>query len=117
MQINMSGHHIEITDSMRKAVNKKLKKIESHHPKLDQVTVLVSVEKNRQQVNISTQYLGANVTVKAAANDLYEAIPDAASKLDSALGKRKTAASPNRNEKYVAETSMPIDSDTEEEFY
>ncbi len=89
MQINLSGHHVEITDGIREAVQAKFSKVESHHPSVDALTVIVTVERNEQTVEAKTQFLGASVSVQGANSDMYAAIADAAKKLDSALSHRK----------------------------
>jgi putative sigma-54 modulation protein len=99
MQINLSGHHVDITDGIRNAVNSKFSKIESHYPDISTLSVALTVERQAQKVDLTTQYLGATVAVHAAHNDLYAAIADAARKLDSALTKRKGAIGQHRNAK------------------
>jgi len=36
MQLNLTGHHIEITDSLRSYVNEKMERIERHFDKVCQ---------------------------------------------------------------------------------
>ncbi|MDQ2077618.1 ribosome hibernation-promoting factor, HPF/YfiA family [Marinimicrobium sp. ABcell2] len=99
MQINLSGHHLDITDGIRSAVNSKFAKIESHYPDISSLSVALTVERQEQRVDLTTQYLGATVAVHAAQGDLYAAIADAARKLDAALAKRKGALGAHRNAK------------------
>jgi ribosomal subunit interface protein len=89
MQINLSGHHVEITDGIREAVHNKFSKVESHYPSLDSLTVIATVERNEQRVEAKTQYLGASIAVQGANHDMYVAIAEAAKKLESALSHRK----------------------------
>lgn len=91
MQINLSGHHVDITDGIREAVDTKFTKVSSHHPQLDDVSVTVTVDKNEQSVEAKGQYMGAPVVVQSADKDMYAAIASAAKKFDSALGHRKGA--------------------------
>lgn len=89
MKIDLSGHHLEITDGIREAVENKFLKISSHHPDVDSLTIILNVERNEQTVDAKTQFLGATVNVKACNHDLYAAIADAVKKLDAALKNRK----------------------------
>jgi putative sigma-54 modulation protein len=89
MQINLSGHHVEITDGIRTAVQGKFSKIESHYPAIDAVSIVLTVERNEQSVEAKTQFLGAPVAVQGSDDDLYVAIGDAARKLEAALAHRK----------------------------
>ena len=96
MQINLSGHHVDITDGIREAVNNKFSKIKSHYPNLDTLSIILTVEKNEQSVEAKTQYLGAPVAVQGSNSDMYVAIAEAAKKLDSALSHRKGATTSHR---------------------
>ena len=42
MQINIAGHHVEVTDGIRESVNNKFKKIASHYPSLDSISVTLT---------------------------------------------------------------------------
>jgi putative sigma-54 modulation protein len=97
MQINLSGHHVEITDGIRTAVQSKFSKIQSHYPSLDALSIVLTVERNEQSVEAKTQFLGAPVAVQGTDNDLYVAIGDAARKLEAALAHRKGSHSAHRH--------------------
>lgn len=99
MQINLSGHHVEITDGIRTAVQNKFSKVQSHYPSLDALSVVLTVERNQQTVEARTQYLGASVAVQGIDNDLYVAIGEAAKKMESALAHRKGANASHRHDK------------------
>lgn len=113
MQIHLSGHHLNITDGIRDAVHNKLAKIESHYPDLDSLSAVLTVERQAQKAEMTTQYLGAKVAVHATNSDLYAAIGDAVRKLDAALAKRKGAAGAHRHEKPVLTEEEPVTLDDE----
>ena len=91
MNINLSGHHVDITDGIREAVDSKFAKIQKHYPDLDDLSMALTVERHVQAVEVTTQFKGAPVAVHAENHDLYAAIAGAAKKLDAALAKRKGA--------------------------
>ena len=99
MQIQLSGHHVEITDGIREAVNSKFSKVQSHYPVLDALQIIVTIERNEQKVEASTLYAGANVSAHASDTDLYVAISETARKLEAALSHRKGATQQHRKEK------------------
>ena len=49
MQVNITGHHVELTDALRDYVNEKLERVERHYDNITTVQVTLSVEKERQQ--------------------------------------------------------------------
>lgn len=99
MQINLSGHHVTVTDAIKENVESKLGKVANHFPQLDSANVTLTVERSSQSIEVTTQYLGAPVAVQASDQDMYSAIAQAAKKLEAALTHRKGAVKSNRHDK------------------
>jgi len=89
MQINITGHHLDITESIREAVNNKLGKMQQHFPNISSLNVILTVEKKQQIAEVRTHFLGQDFTAKASADDLYKAIGDMASKLTGLMQRKK----------------------------
>ena len=49
MQINLTGHHLDITPSLRSYVATKLNRIERHFDHVITVHIILSVEKERKK--------------------------------------------------------------------
>ena len=60
MQVNLSGHHIDVTDSMRAYVEEKLARLERHFDHLTNVQVILSVEKLEQKAEAILHLAGGN---------------------------------------------------------
>lgn len=101
MKVEISGHHVEVTDSMREAVTKKFQKISSHYPDVKSLSIILNVEKNEQTIDAKTQFMGTTVHVKASNQDLYAAIADAVKKMDAALKNKKGSARSHLHDKPV----------------
>ena len=99
MHIELSGHHVEITDGIRENINTRFSKIESHYPQISSLNITLTVERNIQRVEASTQFFGATVAVSAESQEMYAAIADAVKKLDSALSHRKGSQTSFRQNK------------------
>lgn len=91
MQINVSGHHIDVTTALSKFVKSKFAKLEQRHPQLGAISVILTVDRNEQKVEVNTQYQGARICVHASNDDLYAAITSSSKKIGSALSHRKGA--------------------------
>ena len=102
MKINLSGHHVEVTDSIREHVEEKFSKIANHFPTLISLNVILSKEHNKHQVELTTNYEGSRISAKAADDVMYPAIASAAKKLDSALKHRKGQLKANLHSKPVS---------------
>ena len=89
MQINVTGHHVELTDGLNEAVSQKCNKIAKHFPDMASVNVILTVDKNTQTAEATTHFLGQDLVAKANADDLYQAIAEMAAKLEKSMQKRK----------------------------
>ena len=89
MQINVSGHHVEVTDSLRSYVTSKLDRLERHFDKIIQMNVILTVEKQRQKAESTIMISGGEVYAESESEDLYTAIDKLADKLDRQLLKQK----------------------------
>jgi ribosomal subunit interface protein len=99
MKINLSGHHVEISASVKEDIDAKFSKIASHFPTLIALDVIVSKEHNQHQVEVTTNYEGGRISVKGIDDVMYPAIASAIKKLDAALKHRKGQLKANLHEK------------------
>jgi putative sigma-54 modulation protein len=98
-QITIAGHHVEVTESMTEAVNSKLQKVLNHYPEITTLKVFLSVEKRSQTAEVVAHYLGQDLVAKATSEDLYAALTDLKSKLETSLKKRKATVKSHQSEK------------------
>ena len=89
MQINLSGHHIEITDSLRDYVNNKFAKLERHFDHINNVYVTLNVEKLNQKAEAKLNVNGGEVFATSEHSDMYAAIDTLIDKLDRQVLKHK----------------------------
>ena len=89
MQLNLSGQHIEITDSLRHHVDKKFKKLTRHFEHVTNVHVILTVEKLRQKAESTVHAGGADLFASDENENMYTAIENLVAKLDRQLIKHK----------------------------
>jgi putative sigma-54 modulation protein len=89
MQLNLSGHHVDITPAMREYVTTKLERLERHFDHVTNAHVVLSVEKLRQKAEATVHVTGGNLFADAVAEDMYAAIDALADKLDRQIRKHK----------------------------
>ena len=99
MKINLSGHHVEVTNSIREHVHEKFLKVATHFPTLIALDVIISKEHGKHHVELSTNYEGATVAASSTEEIMYPAIASAAKKLDAALKHRKGQLKANLHSK------------------
>jgi len=89
MQLDITGQHLEITDSLRNYVTEKMEKIERHFDHVGNVHVVLNVEKNRQMVEAKVNVTGGELFANAEDIDMYAAIDALVEKLDRQVKKHK----------------------------
>ena len=89
MQLDVTGHHIDLTDSLREYVASKLEKIERHFEHVTDVHCILTVEKLRQKAEATVAVNGAKIYADATDEDMYAAIDALVDKLDRQVKKYK----------------------------
>jgi len=89
MQINLSGHHVEITSSLREYVNTKFSKLERHFDQINNVYVVLTIEKLNQIAEATVHLTGTEVHATATSEDMYASIDALIEKLDRQVLKHK----------------------------
>ncbi len=89
MQINLTGHHIDITPALRSYVNEKLEKLGRHFDGVGNVHVVLAVEKMVQKAEATIHVSGADLFADAESENMYAAIDALADKLDRQVIKHK----------------------------
>ncbi len=89
MQISISGHHVNVTDSMHQYVAGKVEKIVRHFDHLTKTNVILQVEKKRHMAEATINAKGAMIHASSTCDDMYAAIDSMVSKLDRQVLKHK----------------------------
>jgi putative sigma-54 modulation protein len=89
MQLNVSGHHVEVTDPLREYVETKFERLQRHFDQITNTDVTLIVEKLVQKAEATVHISGADIFAAAESDDMYAAIDALADKLDRQLIKHK----------------------------
>ncbi len=89
MNLQISGHHIEVTPALRDYVDAKLDPVIRHFDKVTGVSVVLSVEKLQQKAEVTVHVPGKDMHAEETADDLYAAIDIMFDKLDRQVQKYK----------------------------
>ncbi len=96
MQVNLTGHHVDITDSMRTYVDEKIAKLERHFDHVTNVHVILSVEKLNRKAEATVHIAGADVFADSVHEDMYAAIDGLIDKLDRQVLRHKEKTNSHR---------------------
>jgi putative sigma-54 modulation protein len=89
MNLNLSGHHLDITPAIRAYVTNKLVRLTRHFDHVIDVNVVLSVDKLRQQVTANLHVRGKDIHAECVEPDMYAAIDALADQLDRQVLKLK----------------------------
>jgi putative sigma-54 modulation protein len=102
MNLNLSGHHLEITPAIRAYVTTKLVRLTRHFDHVIDVNVVLSVDKLRQQVTANLHVRGKDIHAECIEPDMYAAIDALADKLDRQVLKHKEKRNGQRHDSVPA---------------
>ena len=102
MQVSLSGHHVEITESIRNYVNEKIDRLNRHFDQALDIHVVLTVEKLRHRAEATLHVSGANLHAEDVQEDMYAAIDGLVDKLDR-QGKKHKEKIKNHRQKSAPE--------------
>lgn len=89
MNLQLTGHHLEVTPALRDYVTNKLSRISNHFDHVIDVKVTMSVEKLSQKVEATLHVPGNDLHAQSANDNMYSAIDLLTDKLDRQVLKHK----------------------------
>ena len=74
MRITISGKNIDVTQGLKDAVYEKLGKLEKYFTPETEAIVTLSVEKNRQKIEVTVPVKGSVIRAEQVSDDMYVSI-------------------------------------------
>ena len=101
MQLDLSGHHVEVTQAMRSYVEKRFERITRHFDQVIDVHCVLTVEKLRHKAEATLMLRGNKIYADATEPNMYAAIDALADKLDRCVRKHKEKTSDHHAEDVI----------------
>jgi putative sigma-54 modulation protein len=98
MNLNLTGHHLDITPALRDYVIAKLDRVTRHFDHVIDVNVVLSVDKLQHRVEVNLHTRGKDIHVEAIEQDMYAAIDALIDRLDRQVLKHKEKRETHRHE-------------------
>ena len=89
MQINITGHHVEVTPALRAYVTEKMQKLARHFDQVNSIHVILNVEKLQQQAEATVNAAGRTLFATASDMDMYASIDGLVDKRDRQVRRYK----------------------------
>lgn len=90
MKINISGKNMAVTDALKDVTEKKMSKLEKYFFEEVPVNITLSVEKNRQIIEVTIPFSGAIIRAEESTDDMYQSIDKVIDVLERQIRKHKT---------------------------
>lgn len=97
MNLNISGHHIDLTDALRNYVRSKLQRVERHFDHVIDAEIVLEVEKLQHKAEATLHLSGKTLHAEAVEADMYAAIDVMADRLDRQICKFKEKITDHHN--------------------
>ncbi len=89
MQINITGHHVDVTPALRAYTTEKMQKLARHFDQVNSIHVILNVEKLQQQAEATVNAAGRTLFATQTATDMYASIDGLVDKLDRQVRRYK----------------------------
>ena len=89
MQINITGHQVELTESLKDYVVNRFNKLERHFDHIRNVQVTLSIQKQHQIAEATLHISGADIHANSSDEYMYASIDALVDKLDRQILKHK----------------------------
>ena len=96
MNLQVTGHHLNVTPAIRDYLTSKLDRITRHFDNVIDVSVILSTEREQRKVEASIHVRGRDLFAESQDRDMYAAIDALVDKLDRQIVKHKEKRSGTR---------------------
>lgn len=89
MQLKITGHHIEVTESLRDYTEEKISKLTRHFDQVLTIQMILEVQKLTHKAEASLHVSGNHIFADATSEDMYTSVDNLIEKLDRQILKHK----------------------------
>jgi putative sigma-54 modulation protein len=113
MNINVRGKQMKMTDALKDYVEKRVRKLEKYSDDFLDIQVMLSVEKERQKVEVTAPLNGFLLRGEEETDDMYSSIDLVVDKLERQMEKYRKRIGKKRIKSAKEEPSYILDDDEE----
>lgn len=117
MKVTVIAKNIELTQALKEIVQKKISKLEKYFEVEVEAKATLSVQKNRQIIEVTMPFNGAILRSEESTDDMYKSIDLVEDKLERQIRKQKTRLSRKNNGslKFAALNDSKVESNEDDE--
>lgn len=111
MEIRTTARHFELTDNLKKFAEEEIKRLEKYYDHIIDCHLTMSVEKSRQIAELTVKVYGTVLTSKAKAFDMYIAVEQVISKMETQIKKYKSKLREKKTARKASIKTQPVESE------
>ncbi|MDG2575966.1 ribosome-associated translation inhibitor RaiA, partial [Vibrio parahaemolyticus] len=117
MKVTVIAKNIELTQALKEIVQKKISKLEKYFEVEVEAKATLSIQKNRQIIEVTIPFNGAILRSEETTDDMYKSIDLVEDKLERQIRKQKTRLSRKNNGslKFAALNDSKVESNEDDE--
>ncbi|MHC8440740.1 MAG: ribosome hibernation-promoting factor, HPF/YfiA family [Candidatus Eutrophobiaceae bacterium] len=96
MHLNITGHHIEVTEALKTFVEEKISKLAKHSDNISNVHVILTVEKGFQKAEATLHIDHHDLFAEDQQDDMYKAVDNLIAKLKRQILKHRQKMNSHR---------------------
>ncbi len=100
MQIDITGHHVDVTPALRAYTTEKMQKLARHFDQVNSIHVILNVEKLQQHAEATVNAAGRTLFATQTATDMYASIDGLVDKLDRQVRRYKDRLTDHQHVKH-----------------
>ena len=89
MHLDITGHHVEVTDALREHVMDRVSKIEQHFDAISNVHLTLTVDKTGHKAEATVSVKGRRIHAESTDDNMYCAVDKLYEKLNRRIRKHK----------------------------
>ena len=117
MKVTVIAKNIELTQALKEIVQKKISKLEKYFEVEVEAKATLSIQKNRQIIEVTIPFNGAILRSEESTDDMYKSIDLVEDELERQIRKQKTRLSRKNNGslKFAALNDSKVESNEDDE--
>ncbi len=108
MKVTVTARHFELTENLNKYAIDEINRLEKYFDHIIEAHLTMSIEKNRQIADLSVKVYGTVLTSKAKTYDMYIAIEQVVSKMETQIKKYKAKLKDKKGARREPPKSRPV---------
>lgn len=115
MNVRVTARHFELTENLNNYAVDEIKRLEKYYDHIIEANLTMTIEKNRQIAELSVKVYGTVLTSKAKTYDMYLAIEQVVSKMETQIKRYKAKLKDKKGARREPPKTRPVPGEPESE--